>query len=250
MMTSEHALHELRHAFKTCRCHHGANEEPQNSTSLTMAATALSCDDTTAMMSQSTAVLAPHRELSTNSLDSDLWSEETSKSDPLDEQSEFHSHGVTAPENSDTTTCDACPFCDDTCGNPSCIPCKSKSEIACAEPESLFPFLPHGISPCSENKHGGERQLTMCQVRRHNTLDSAWLLVANTVYDATKFLARHPGGAECLLKKSGGAADCTADMKFHSRKAVRMMKDEKVGKLVKCQREVILSETQDGCAIM
>jgi cytochrome b involved in lipid metabolism len=80
-------------------------------------------------------------------------------------------------------------------------------------------------------------------------MESAWLVVGDTIYDATDYLSTHPGGKQSILKKSGGV-DCSVDMEFHSRKAIGMMKRKKVGKLVKCSREIVLSETQDGCAVM
>jgi len=77
---------------------------------------------------------------------------------------------------------------------------------------------------------------TMCQVRRHNHVGSAWVLVGTAIYDVTPFLRSHPGGAQAILKKSGGAADCTEDLLFHSKRAQKEWKKNKVGTLRRCPR--------------
>ena len=94
-----------------------------------------------------------------------------------------------------------------------------------------------------------ERTFTRCQLRRHCTEDSAWLLCGSTIYDATPFLKVHPGGMKSILRKSGGAADCTEDMAMHSRQANKKMKSKKVGKLVRCEREAVMDATEDQCVI-
>jgi cytochrome b involved in lipid metabolism len=65
-------------------------------------------------------------------------------------------------------------------------------------------------------------------------MDSAWLVVGDTIYDATFYISRHPGGSESILKKSGGRVDCTVDFDFHSKKAQALWKNHKVGKLRPC----------------
>jgi hypothetical protein len=122
--------------------------------------------------------------------------------------------------SSDAATCDACEFCGDCCSNEDCDACRTKRLAA---------------SPCIPNTSGnGGRFYTRCQVRRHNHAKSAWLLVGDTIYDATPFLARHPGGAECILRKAGGAQDCSRDLKFHSKQGQRMFQRCEIGKLRDC----------------
>ena len=113
--------------------------------------------------------------------------------------------------------CDACPHCQDMCSNPQCCFCSGGSA-------DCNPF-----SSSSENT-----SYTMCQVSRHCTVDSAWLVVGDTIYDATFYISRHPGGSESILKKSGGRVDCTVDFDFHSKKAQAMWRKHKVGKLRPC----------------
>ena len=46
---------------------------------------------------------------------------------------------------------------------------------------------------------------TMAQVEKHASRESAWFVHSGHVYDATKFLADHPGGAESILIVAGQA---------------------------------------------
>jgi len=41
------------------------------------------------------------------------------------------------------------------------------------------------------------------QVEKHASRESAWFVHSGLVYDATKFLAEHPGGAESILIVAG-----------------------------------------------
>lgn len=47
------------------------------------------------------------------------------------------------------------------------------------------------------------------EVTKHNTRDSCWVIIHNQVYDVTDFLDSHPGGANVILRNSGG--DATAE---------------------------------------
>jgi predicted heme/steroid binding protein len=55
--------------------------------------------------------------------------------------------------------------------------------------------------PVSKTEH------TWQEVARHNTAESAWVIVRGKVYDITNFLSKHPGGREMLLLSAG--RDCT-----------------------------------------
>jgi cytochrome b involved in lipid metabolism len=74
----------------------------------------------------------------------------------------------------------------------------------------------------------------MCEIRRHNTEQSCWLVAGDTIYDATSYISQHPGGATSILKKSGGVADCSEDLMFHSKNGRKVWKKYVVGKVKKC----------------
>ena len=41
------------------------------------------------------------------------------------------------------------------------------------------------------------------EVKRHNTIEDCWLIAHNKVYDVTKYMDKHPGGKEAILKYAG-----------------------------------------------
>lgn len=45
------------------------------------------------------------------------------------------------------------------------------------------------------------------EVAKHNTEESMWIVINNTVYDVTKFAKLHPGGRVVLREVAG--TDCT-----------------------------------------
>eukprot|EP00980_Cylindrotheca_fusiformis_P001995 scaffold443_cov125-Cylindrotheca_fusiformis.AAC.44 len=90
-------------------------------------------------------------------------------------------------------------------------------------------------SCCETNvSRDGVRYFTMCQVRRHNNINSAWLLVGDKIYDATEYLHIHPGGKTSILRKAGGAYDCSEDFRFHSKSGRRLWQKFFIGKLRPC----------------
>ena len=77
----------------------------------------------------------------------------------------------------------------------------------------------------------GNKTYTMDEVAAHNTESSAWFVHEGSVYDATKFLDEHPGGADSILIVAG--LDATEDFNaIHSSKAKAMLKDYYLGPLV------------------
>lgn len=135
-------------------------------------------------------------------------------------------------ETEDRIVCDACPFCWDACLNSECSKCSVKRE----KPNVSGSPVAHSATTdrvvfCGNSAH---KKYTPCQIRRHNHADSAWLLVGDTIYDATSYVSKHPGGVSSILRKSGGQADCARDMAFHSKQAIKIWKKNRVGKLTKC----------------
>ncbi|GFZ48382.1 hypothetical protein JCM24511_06130 [Saitozyma sp. JCM 24511] len=47
------------------------------------------------------------------------------------------------------------------------------------------------------------RRLTSKEVATHKTADSGWVAIGGTVYDVTKFIPVHPGGADVLAENLG-----------------------------------------------
>ncbi|BGO97010.1 hypothetical protein JCM10021v2_000650 [Rhodotorula toruloides] len=64
-----------------------------------------------------------------------------------------------------------------------------------------------------------EGVITAEEVAKHNTAESAWVIIEGGVYDVTDFLEDHPGGKKVLLKGCG--QDSTEKFhSFHSRKVL------------------------------
>lgn len=71
----------------------------------------------------------------------------------------------------------------------------------------------------------------MDEVRKHDTEDSAWVVVEGKIYDATTFIDDHPGGVVAILLKAGEDAS-EEFIGTHSRKARGMLDRFYVGDLV------------------
>ena len=147
--------------------------------------------------------------------------------------------------------CDACHFCNDVCEVDSCISCQKKRNNNTHRQQEdrgadvgwlmgAFASICQNTSESQDNENNRQQQqqqartYTMCQLRRHNHANSAWILVGNTIYDATPYIKSHPGGIATILRKSGGAADCTEDLRFHSKRAQKEWRKFKVATLCHC----------------
>ncbi|KAL6962093.1 Nitrate reductase [NADH] 1 [Sarracenia purpurea var. burkii] len=71
---------------------------------------------------------------------------------------------------------------------------------------------------------------SVSEVRKHNSEDSAWIIVHGHVYDCTPFLKDHPGGADSILINAG--TDCTEEFDaIHSDKAKSQLEEYRIGDL-------------------
>jgi len=138
-----------------------------------------------------------------------------------DDDAEFFGEKVSLERQDSVAACDACPNCDDACDNLACELCYAKRSNNIAKIAVKF-----GVQQ--------QRRFTMCQIRRHNHAESAWLVAGDTVYDATCFLAAHPGGTESILRRAGGAKDCTMDIQFHGKRGRQAWKNCIIGKVKQC----------------
>ncbi|XP_027333893.1 nitrate reductase [NADH] 2 isoform X2 [Abrus precatorius] len=75
------------------------------------------------------------------------------------------------------------------------------------------------------------KTFSLSEVKKHNTPDSAWIIVHGHVYDCTDFLKDHPGGTDSILINAG--TDCTEEFDaIHSDKAKKMLEDYRIGELI------------------
>lgn len=64
-----------------------------------------------------------------------------------------------------------------------------------------------------EAEGGALRNVSWEEVRKHNTRESAWLVIADRVYDITRWGPRHPGGKVIYHYAGQDATDCFRE--FH-----------------------------------
>ena len=132
----------------------------------------------------------------------------------------FHRPSHVAAHHDDSTVaavCDSCQFCNDVCDIPNCVECQSKT------------------SNFSRNGNHQQRFYTMCQIRRHNSIEnSVWIIADDTVYDVTSYIQYHPGGMECIMKKAGGKHNCRRDLQFHSQRGQQLFNKYAIGKVRSC----------------
>lgn len=76
----------------------------------------------------------------------------------------------------------------------------------------------------------GEKIITVCDLKKHNSADSSWIAVHGHVYDCTTFLKDHPGGTDSILINAG--TDCTEEFEaIHSDKAKQLLEPFRIGEL-------------------
>ncbi|MES1914864.1 MAG: hypothetical protein MHM6MM_006892 [Cercozoa sp. M6MM] len=70
------------------------------------------------------------------------------------------------------------------------------------------------------------KEYTAKEVAKHTTESDCWVIMHGKVYDVTKFLDDHPGGADVIMDYAG--EDCTEAFEeiFHSDKAKKQADDE------------------------
>ncbi|KAG7357534.1 cytochrome b5-like heme/steroid binding domain containing protein [Nitzschia inconspicua] len=64
------------------------------------------------------------------------------------------------------------------------------------------------------------------EIALHNTEGSAWIVAGDDVYDVTEYMHQHPAGKAPILKRTGGAVDCTQDLMFHSKRGQSMWREK------------------------
>ncbi|XP_073967812.1 cytochrome b5 [Bombus fervidus] len=76
------------------------------------------------------------------------------------------------------------------------------------------------------------KKYTRSEVVSLNCKDKTLFIIHDNVYDVTKFLNEHPGGEEVLLDHGGKDASEDFDDVGHSKDALDLMNNYKVGELV------------------
>ncbi|KAI9736048.1 MAG: hypothetical protein M1818_006224 [Claussenomyces sp. TS43310] len=83
-----------------------------------------------------------------------------------------------------------------------------------------------------------QRTITVDELRKHDTDAAPWFVVKGEVYDGTRFLEGHPGGATSIIGAAG--QDATDEfMAIHSETAKAIMQDYHIGSLDKMSRAAL-----------
>jgi nitrate reductase (NAD(P)H) len=107
------------------------------------------------------------------------------------------------------------------------------------EPNSPAETAPKEIKMTNDKV---DREISIDELRKHDNAQSPWFVVNGEVYDGTKFLEGHPGGAQSIISSAG--LDATDEfVGIHSETAKAMMPDYHVGSLDEASRRV-LSESE------
>jgi len=79
------------------------------------------------------------------------------------------------------------------------------------------------------------KSYTKDQVQTHNTENDCWIIFNDGVYDVTKFMKKHPGGKDILLKFGGKdgtkAFNSKGNGKGHIAMALNFRESLKIGTL-------------------
>jgi len=97
-------------------------------------------------------------------------------------------------------------------------------------------------------KEGLKVPITIDELRKHDTAEEPWFVLNGEVYDGTKFLEEHPGGAQSIVSAAG--VDATEEfMAIHSETAKAMMTDYHIGSLDDAARTTLAAgEPEAGAA--
>lgn len=170
-------------------------------------------------------------------------------------QPRARAHSVAAVARATAHTCDACIGCNDVCGNTKCFFCAQKEyQLRRAFAASSEDATPRGSSKTrrpqwehrfessqSSSLHNVDRKYSSCEVMRHQSKKSCWVVADGNVYDVTDLLSSHPGGMNALLEAALKGTDCGPIMAKHPSSARRVLANYRLGAFYKCERRTLLA---------
>jgi len=152
----------------------------------------------------------------------------------------------TASRRAVAHTCDACIGCNDVCANNRCFFCAEKeyqlrlafggSAVVCGDQRQMR-RPSERAQPAPKSLE--QRQYSSCELRRHQTPRSCWVIVDGDVYDVTDLLGAHPGGAQVLLEAAQNGKDCASVIANHPPAARHVLTNYRLGKFYYCEKRTV-----------
>jgi cytochrome b involved in lipid metabolism len=90
------------------------------------------------------------------------------------------------------------------------------------------------------------------QIAEHSTPSDCWIQLRDGVFDVTKYLSAHPGGAEVILDTAGGDASDMFEDIGHSKYARKLLDVYRIGntEIVSKPESTDTTDTIDSITIM
>ncbi|KAL1922436.1 uncharacterized protein VTP21DRAFT_9975 [Calcarisporiella thermophila] len=108
-------------------------------------------------------------------------------------------------------------------------------------PEQPIPEKKEAPMATPDRISEGGRTFSKEEIAKHDKEDDVWIIIEGKVYDCTRFLEEHPGGAESIMLNAGG--DATEEFNaIHSSKAHDMLKDYYIGEVKESGSRPVPSE--------
>ncbi|TYZ64286.1 hypothetical protein PybrP1_013119 [[Pythium] brassicae (nom. inval.)] len=158
-----------------------------------------------------------------------------------------HRRTTSAPNiRTSSPHCDACIGCNDVCANVACFLCSEKKyQLMTTFPDSpvtkreASSSAPQGARGEGDNYVHAERTYSSCELSRHRSLRSCWVVVSGAVYDITDLLSVHPGGLQVLLQAARQGQDCASIMEEHPLSARRVLRNYRLGEYYECETRAL-----------
>ncbi|DAZ96941.1 TPA: hypothetical protein N0F65_012044 [Lagenidium giganteum] len=145
--------------------------------------------------------------------------------------------------------CDACICCNDVCEDKDCVFCADKEfqllrtfsdSMGRTSVSTEVLARRHGVRrDSSVASFQVERKYSSCEVKRHRSKRSCWVIVHGVVYDVTDLLPAHPGGADAILQLAKQGKDCGAYLQRHPAPARRVLEGYRLGEYYTCEKRTI-----------
>ncbi|KAF1314425.1 Cytochrome b5 isoform b, partial [Globisporangium splendens] len=150
--------------------------------------------------------------------------------------------------------CDACIGCNDVCDNVMCFFCSEKKyQLQAAFPGSSpssrrgggardpYAQPPSNQASSQDDYVATERKYSSCEVQRHRSLRSCWVIVDGDVFNITDLLSVHPGGLQVLLQAAQHGEDCGPILDEHPPSARHFLSHYRLGEYYECETRTLPS---------